>query len=180
MSTDKFKRTLSLKNDKYDKYIVHNKDDSLKTFYNCHYGTIKLFYSELEFLLKCSKYVDLDECLILYIGAQPGYRLKYLFIKEYFPNIKMLLYDPLKFDIEEDEQIIIKSGKDGWFDDDKIDEVLKIANNRKIIYISDIRISDDDHYKKELFIYEDLIKQQRWAINMGADFILLNNPNLII
>jgi archaellin len=85
----------------------------------------------------------------------------------------MLLYDPLKFDIEEDEQIIIKSGKDGWFDDNKIEEVLKIANGRKIIYMSDIRISDDDFYKRELYIYEDLLKQQRWAINMGADFILL-------
>ncbi len=167
-----FKRTISL-NDRAEKYRINNIEDSLKTFYNCHFGAIKLFYSEVEFLLKCSKYVNLDECLILYIGAQPGYRLKHLFIKEYFPNIKMLLYDPLKFDIEEDEQITIKSGKDGWFDDDKIDEVLKIANNRKIIYISDIRVDDKDFYKKELNIYEDLIKQQRWAINMSADFILL-------
>jgi hypothetical protein len=173
MQDEKFKRTISLINDKYERYYVHKKEDSLKTLYNCHFGAIKLFYSEVEFLLKCSKYVNLDECLVLYIGAQPGYRLKHLFIKEYFPNIKMLLYDPLKFDIEEDEQIIIKSGKDGWFDDNKIEEVLKIANGRKIIYMSDIRISDDDFYKRELYIYEDLLKQQRWAINMGADFILL-------
>lgn len=148
-------------------------EESSKTIENCHFGTVKLFYSELEFLIKCSKYINIDECLVLYIGAQPGFRLKHLFIKEYFPNINMLLYDPLKFDIEEDKQIIIKSGKDGYFDDDKIDEVLKIANGRKILYISDIRIADDDDYKKELLIYEDMLKQQKWAISMGAEFILL-------
>lgn len=171
---DSFSRTISLSDSSKSKnYEIDNIEDSLKTFYNCHFGAIKLFYSEVEFLLKCSKYVDINECLILYIGAQPGYRLKHLFIKEYFPKIKMLLYDPLKFDIEEDDQIIIKSGKDGWFDDDKIDEVIKIANGRKIIYMSDIRISDDDFYKRELLIYEDMLKQQNWAINMSAEFILL-------
>jgi hypothetical protein len=167
-----FKRTISF-NDPKKKYKSEEEEVYSKTLDNCHFGTIKLFYSELEFLLKCSRYINIDECLVLYIGAQPGYRLKHLFIKEYFPNIKMLLYDPLKFDIEEDEQIIIKSGKDGWFDDDKIEEVLKIANGRKILYISDIRISDDDDYKRELLIYKDLIKQQKWAVNMGAEFILL-------
>ncbi len=167
-----FKRTISSK-DPVMKYRIGNVDDNLKAIDNCHFGAMKLFYSEVEFLLKCSRYVDINECLVLYIGAQPGYRLKHLFIKEYFPDIKMLLYDPLKFDIDEDEQIIIKTGDDGWFNDDKIEEVLKIANGRKILYISDIRIADDDPYKKELLIYEDLIKQQRWAVNLGADFILL-------
>ena len=55
-------------------------EDTIKTIENCHFGAIKLFYSEVEFLLKCSKYVDINECLILYIGAQPGYRLKYIYI----------------------------------------------------------------------------------------------------
>jgi hypothetical protein len=169
---NKFKRTISF-NDPIREYKINNIEDSLKTINNCHFGAIKLFYSEVEFLLKCNKYIDINECLVLYIGAQPGYRIKHLFIKEYFPKIKMLLYDPLKFDIEEDEQIIIKTGKDGWFDDDTIQEVLKIANGRKILYMSDIRETDENAYKKEVFVYEDMIKQQRWAIKLGAEFILL-------
>ena len=65
----------------------------------------------------------------------------------------MLLYDPLKFDIEEDDQIIIKTGVNGWFSDDTVKEVLEIANGRKILYISDIRVSDEDEYIREVNIF---------------------------
>lgn len=143
------------------------------TLDNCHWGALKLFYSEVEFLVLASKYIDINECLVLYIGAQPGFRLKYLFVKNFFPKIHMLLYDPRPFDIEESEQIIIKTGADGWFSDDKIDEVLEIANGRKILYISDIRLSDDDAYVKESMIHNDMQQQQRWGVKMGADFMLL-------
>lgn len=168
----KFKRTIN-KNDSSIRYDPNDIKQSVDAINNCHFGTMKLFYSELEFLMNCNKYIDINECLLLYIGAQPGYRLKHLFIKEYFPKIKMLLYDPLKFDITEDESIIIKTGKDGFFDDDKVSEVIKIAAGRKILYMSDIRISDENFYKKEKLIYEDMIKQQKWAVLMGAEFILL-------
>jgi hypothetical protein len=143
------------------------------SLHNCHWGTLKLFYSEMEFLLLASKHIDIDKCLVLYVGAQPGFRLKYLFVKMFFPKIHMLLYDPRPFDIEEDENITIKTGSEGWFDDNKIDEVLKIANGRKILYISDIRLSDDDEYVKESLIHDDMQKQQKWGVMMGAEFMLL-------
>ncbi|ATZ80344.1 poly A polymerase regulatory subunit [Bodo saltans virus] len=143
------------------------------TLSNCHWGALKLFYSELEFIVAVSKYINIDECLVVYIGAQPGFRLKHLFIKSFFPKMHMLLYDPLKFDIEEDEQITIKTGIAGWFSDEKISEVLKIANGRKILYISDIRLSDEDDYTKEVNIHEDMQKQQKWGIMMNAEFMLL-------
>lgn len=154
---------------------------------NCHWGALKLLYSEIEFLNLVGKYINIDECLVLYVGAQPGFRLKYLFIEYFFPKIHMLLYDPLPFDIEENEQIIIKTQSDGWFSDEKIKEVLEIANGRKILYISDIRMSADDSYTKEYNIHDDMQKQQKWGIMMGAEFMLLkfrmffynSNPNEI-
>ena len=148
-------------------------DIKIPTLTNCHWGALKLFYSELEFMVHVSKYINVNECLVLYIGAQPGFRLKYLFIKHFYPNIKMLLYDPRDFDIKEDEQIIIKTSASGWFTDETIDEVLKIANGRKIIYITDIRLSDDDNYTREYLIHDDMQKQQRWGVMMGAEFMLL-------
>jgi transcriptional regulator with XRE-family HTH domain len=45
--------------------------------------------------------------------------------------------------------------------DVSLNEVLEIANGRKIIYITDIRLSDDDAYTKESLIHDDIQKQQR-------------------
>ena len=162
----------------FDDVVIH-------TITNCHWGALKLFYSELEFMVHVSKYVDVNECLVVYVGAQPGFRLKHLFIKHFYPKMKMLLYDPRDFDIKEDEQIIIKTGAFGWFTDETVDEVLKIANGRKIIYITDIRLSDDDVYTREYLIHDDMQKQQKWGVMMGAEFMLLKfrmffyqkNPN---
>ena len=140
---------------------------------NCHWGQAKLFFSELEFLLLCNKHVNIDECLVLYIGAADGYRVKHLFIKTFFPNINMLLYDPQPFHIENSSNIIVKTGKAGFFVDDTVEEVLQIANGRKILYITDIRIGDDDVFVREKIIYENIMDQQRWGIMMGADFMLL-------
>lgn len=148
-------------------------EQMIPIFQNCHWGALKLFYSELEFMLHVSKYVNINECLIVYVGAQPGFRLKHLFVKYFYPKMKMLLYDPLDFDIEEDDQIIIKTGSFGWFDDNTVEEVLQIANGRKIIYITDIRLNDDDAYTKEVLIHEDIQKQQKWGIMMNAEFMLL-------
>lgn len=141
-------------------------------FNNCHWGGLKLLYSEIEFLVLCSKYIDIESCLIVYIGAATGYRLKHLFIK-LFPNTKYLLYDPNPFEINEDENFTIKTGEAGWFGDDKIEEVLKIANGREILYISDIRITSENLYEKERLVHNNLQDQQRWGILMNAKFMLL-------
>lgn len=180
MSKDKFSRVIKMtdtimpymEEKKEDKWKVFD-DKAIPVFTNCHWGALKLFYSELEFMVHISKHIDINECLVLYVGAQPGFRLKHLYIKHFFPKMHMLLYDPLEFDIEEDEQIIIKTGAAGWFTDESINEVLEIANGRKIIYITDIRLSDDDAYTKESLIHDDIQKQQRWGIMMSAEFMLL-------
>ena len=170
-----FSRQIKFTDNKLN-YLENKDDEKLyikKYLYNCHFGSLKLTYSEIEFLVYCSKYVNINECLVVYIGAQPGFRLKKIFIDLLFPELKFLLYDPMKFDIKEDKNFIIKTDNDGWFNDDKIKEVLKIANGRKILYISDIRLSDEDLMKKEHLIYEDMLKQQKWGIMMNAEYMLL-------
>lgn len=191
----KFTRTIKL-TDPIIEYGKQGKDKSISdedilhktiipTKMNCHNGSLKLHYSEMEFLTIVSKHLDLNECLVVYVGAKPGYRLKHLMIKEFFPKMKMLLYDPEDFDIEPTDNIIIKTGTEGWFVDETVNEVIKIANGRKIIYISDIRLDDDDKYVRQNNIYEDMQKQQKWGVMMDAEFMLLkfrmfyyeDNPN---
>ena len=132
----------------------------------CHHGQRKLLFSEIEFFTYVSKFINLSECLIVYIGSAPGTHQKVLM--PLFPKCSFLFYDPRKFDFEESSNVIIKTGKDGFFSSDKVPEVLKIANGRKIIYISDIRRAATNE-----IVYEDAIWQQEWAILMGAEFIQL-------
>lgn len=173
----KFKRTIHLTTDPVIPYGTDETNETTLTFLtNCHWGALKLFYSEIEYLTIVSNYIDISKsnCLIVYIGAQPGWRIKYLYVDKYFPNTNWLLYDPLRFDIESSNEIIIKTGDDGWFSDDKIAEVLSIAKSRKIVLISDIRMTNDDNeYENEKLIYGDMLKQQRWGIAMNAEFMLL-------
>jgi|SRR3989344_5614 len=137
---------------------------------NCHWGQLKLFYTEFEFLELISQHIDLSTCLILYVGAADGSHLNLLL--EFYPMINLLLYDPNEFKIKESKNVIIKTGNDGFFSDEKIPEVLNIANGRKIVYISDIRLTDEDEYKRQKVIYNDMIIQQRWAITMSSEFML--------
>lgn len=183
---DKFTRTQKLTK---IKSIPYNSDVPKDKLYNiltaCHWGSLKLFYSEFEFLTIVSKYIDLSTCLIVYIGAQPGWRIKAMYVNIFFPTTKWLLYDPLPFEIQSSDSIIIKTNADGYFSDDKINEVKMIANGRKIILINDMRFSDPgtvrkstgdfdvDNVQREAAIYRDLIRQQRWGITLGAEFMLL-------
>lgn len=175
--TTKFSRKIKLTDPILPYNILDNsetitEENIYTSFNNCHWGALKLFYSEMEFLVKCSKYIDITKCLIVYIGAASGYRLKHLFLK-FFPNTKYLLYDPNPFEIDNDENFIIKTGSEGWFSDNKISEILEIANGREILYLSDIRISSSDSYEKEKIIHDNLQDQQRWGVMMNAKFMLL-------
>jgi Poly A polymerase regulatory subunit len=161
----------------YNGYEQFLKEQILFKSTNCHWGQIKLFYSELEFLLLVNKYINIDDCLIVYVGAADGFRLKNFFIKNFFPNTKYLLYDPMPFRIEQTNQITIKTGSAGWFDDDKIEEVLKIANGRKILYITDIRQREEEKGEQQKSIYDDMMKQQKWGIMMDAEFMLIKFRN---
>lgn len=134
----------------------------------CHWGQRKLLYTEIEFLTIASQHVNIDkkECLIVSIGAANGAHTA--LYKELFPTTQFLMYDPAYFAIKADEQFIIKTDKEGFFADDEVQEVLKIADGRKILYICDIRMKTD-----ELSIWENMKQQQRWGIDMGAEMMML-------
>jgi hypothetical protein len=157
----KFKRTIG-KKFPISEYQIKNLD---KPFYNCHWGQRKLLWTEIEFLTKVSKKIPLSECWILYIGSANGIHINILF--DLFPDAKFILYDPNRFLVKQNDRVIIKTGKDGFFDDTKIEEVLKIAKNQKIIFISDIRINPD-----ESEIWRDNLSQQRWAIKLDSEFMM--------
>jgi len=132
----------------------------------CHWGQRKLFFSELEFLTKCGKYYKFDDCCVLYIGAAPGTHTNLLI--KLFPELNWILYDPREFDINKkyiNKNVDIHTGDDGFFTDDKINDVLhnKFAKNRKILFICDMRLD-----KRQEQVLKELIDQQRWIIKMGA------------
>jgi hypothetical protein len=160
--------------DNIDEEMEHNKQSS-ETYDNCHWGQLKLFYSELEFLTIVSKKLDISKCLIVYSGAASGEKLNLLV--KYYPQGRWLLYDPNPFKVKESENFIIKTGSNGngdgpgWFNEGKIPEVLKIANGRKIIFITDIRLDDNDPYIRQKVIYNDMLIQQKWGMMMSAEFM---------
>jgi hypothetical protein len=158
-----FSRILDHKN--YNDTLDYNKYDR-KSFIKCHWGQRKLLFSEIEFLTIAKKYINFENALCIYVGAASGTHLP--IIGELFKNLKFLLYDPNPFDIKEDKQFMIKTGKDGFFTDDKINDVLTIANGRDIIFISDIRIKPNNED-----CHKDMLAQQRWSILLNAKAIEL-------
>jgi len=139
---------------------------------NCHMGQKKLLFSEIEFLNNVSKYVKLNDCLLVYVGASPGSHLNIL--KKLFPDIYFLLYDPGKINMDFKDNLIIFDGKNGFFNDSKINYILELKkkiNKKYILYVSDIRTSEA--VKDELLLWNNMIDQQRWGIKLNADFMLL-------
>ena len=178
---NKIYRTIT-KNSLKDKYKVSNIDNK-----NCHIGQKKLLFAEIEFLNYVSKYIDINDSLIVYIGASPGYHLN--IIRKLFPDKYMLLYDPLPININLDNNIKIIDGKDGFFNDNKCKDIIDYQqkiNKKYLIYISDIRTRES--FKEELSVWNDMLKQQRWGILMNADYMSIkfrlpwlneqNNENL--
>lgn len=144
----------------------YQKNDKYYPFANIHWGRVKLFYSELELFTLISQYTSLAECVCVYVGSAPGSHL--LILLELFPDLTYILYDPRDVDkrLQDNKRVIIRTGK--YFSDETIDEVLKYAKDKKIIFISDIRRTADDHE-----VMKDMVDQQRWAIKLNSDFIQL-------
>lgn len=143
-------------------------DKSVQTQLACHWGQRKLFYTELEFLVIASQYMNIDkeECLIVSVGAANGAHAS--IYKKLFPNTQFLMYDPAKFAIKPDKQFIIKTDNEGFFVDNTVNDVIKIANGRKILYICDIRLETT-----ETSIWENMKQQQLWGIQMGVEMMML-------
>lgn len=141
-------------------------EKKLKFPIKCHWGQRKLLYTEIEFLNLVSKYLKLEECLIVYIGSAPCIHLP--IILEMYKNLHFLLIDPAKFLIKESENVRIENK---YFTDETCDEVLEYSKKMKldkIIFISDIRRQNTD-----AMVLEDLQWQQNWVIKINPEFCML-------
>lgn len=143
----------------------------------CHWGQLKLFYSELEFLTICAKTLNLDECTVVYVGAASGHHTVYLV--KLFPKLKWILFDPREFFITESTNVSIFTKTDGFFRDETVQTVLDhpFVKNRKILYINDMRLGNDDaggtRGTFEDSVTSEMLQQQRWGIAMNAEKMLL-------
>lgn len=127
----------------------------------CHNGQRKLLFSEIEFITLLSKQYDLNNIIILYIGAAAGYHLTQLF--ELFPESEFILCDPNQFKFKNNNTNKIHIINE-LYTDDTIQKINDInSNNKFIALISDIRRDTDEH-----MIFNDMIKQQYWVIQANA------------
>ena len=137
---------------------------------NLHLGQIKLLYSELLFLIKCSKPGD----LVLYVGAASGYHTGYL--ARMFPELEFDLWDPGKFDIELNDNINIYNE---FFSDTSAEQYAK-RKNKRLLYICDIRSIEMGQLTKakdmegsENIVVDNMESQMRWAQIMKPAYAYL-------
>ena len=138
---------------------------------SCHWGQKKLLLSEIQFLTNVCKKLNtksLKDYAVVYAGAADGFHFPILY--NLFPELIWLLYDPGKFSKEsymhpQKQKVKIFNQ---FFTDETIKHAQQNAENRKILFISDIRVSTKDEE-----VYLDMINQARWGTSIDADFMLL-------
>jgi hypothetical protein len=135
----------------------------------CHWGQKKLLLSEIQFLTNiCIKLniKNLKDYVIIYIGSADGTHLPILF--NMFPELEWHLYDPNPF-----SKNVKKYGKNKvfiyneYFTNESINNINKKIN-KKIIFISDIRVTPKDEQ-----VMKDMIDQGKWGIDLNAEYMLL-------
>jgi len=137
------------KNQTYGKYML-----------NCHIGHRKLLCAVLLFLIECQKKINLNDCLILYIGAAPF--ISYNVIDGLYPNISWIVYDKNKFIFNKEYKNIEIRNK--YFNDDEIEKIkydFKKSNKKYLLYINDMRLNPDEES-----IFKDMIDQQLWLLKL--------------
>ena len=137
----------------------------------CHWGQKKLLLSEIQFLTKvCQKLntKSLKDYAVVYAGAAHGFHFPILY--NLFPDLIWLLYDPARFSKEagmhpQKEKVKIFNQ---FFTDETIKHAKQNSENRKILFISDIRLTPDEEA-----VMKDMISQAKWGTDLEADYMLL-------
>jgi hypothetical protein len=137
----------------------------------CHWGQKKLLLSEIQFLTKvCQKLntKSLKDYAVVYVGAAHGFHFPILY--NLFPELIWLLYDPARFSKEAHMHPQKQKVKifNQFFTDETIKHAKQNAENRKILFISDIRLTPDEEA-----VMKDMISQARWGTDLDADYMLL-------
>ena len=152
LTIDKIKGKTTYVNDEVGEYLL-----------NCHIGHRKLLCVVLEFLLECQKNnIDLDDSFVIYIGSAPGISLNVINIL--YPNLKWLCYDKNKFLIENTTNYIFVNN---YFYDSTILEAKKYfkeSGKKYFLFICDMR----DEPQEDI-VFNDMIMQQRWLLDLEVD-----------
>jgi hypothetical protein len=145
--------------------------DAYKKITNYHLGQLKLFMTELFFL---SHYYNLDNVLVLYVGAANGYHTHLM--ARLFPQFLFYLYDKSPFHkIYKDEPLPNVKLFHAYFSHQ---DAYKYKNNKKIklLFMCDMRDLDVRHTQKDKnkdsntqmdsIVMKDMEDQLEWAIIM--------------
>ena len=101
-----------------------------------HWGQLKLFLSEVEFLTTVLRDVDDKQIWFVYAGAAPGHHIQYL--SDLFPMINFELYDPNDFVVKDTAKIkthvqfFTDKDAEHWHD-------MALKKNNYVVFCSDIR-----------------------------------------
>jgi len=138
----------------------------------CHWGQKKLLLSEIQFLTRISKTLNITnfkDYAVVYIGSAAGHHLPILY--NMYPDLIWLLYDPAPFTKDvykhptKENSVFVYNM---FFTDETIKHVLQNCQNRKILFISDIRVE-----ATEITIIKDMGDQAYWGMELNAEFMLL-------
>lgn len=131
-----------------------------------HWGQLKLFLSEVEFLNKVlsDKKRDLSRKVVMvYAGAAPGHHIAYL--HSLFPEVEFQLYDPNKFVVK--DAATLKTHQQFFTDADALYWKEQVQqNNLHLVFCSDIRT--------EPATQENIIRN----MNMQLDWWKIMEPEL--
>ena len=138
----------------------------------CHWGQKKLLLSEIQFFTRICKTLNtknLKNYTVVYVGSAGGHHLPILY--DMFPDLIWLLYDPAPFSKEVMNHPTINKTVfvyNMFFTDETIKHVNDNCKNRKILFISDIRVE-----ASEVKIIKDMRDQAHWGMELNSPFMLL-------
>ena len=171
---NKFFRSFSQKYPQYDEY---GKDKILPRPITCHDGQKKLLYSEIEFYNELALYHKLNDILVVYIGS--GHGLHEPIIFDMFPELDFYFIDPIKYKFKHP----LTNNRDrfyyqqDYYTDKSYNKIIKWnreRKNKKIALICDIRTSSDDTLDiDEYDVFNNMISQQKWTIQLNSIAYLL-------
>jgi cap2 methyltransferase len=124
------------------------------------WGQLKLMLSELQFMTMYAQ----PGCLVIYIGAGPGYHIG--FLAELYPDCQFDLWDSVKFNIDNPPSNIKYYTR--YFTDN--DAKAYAQSDKKILVITDLRNLDIRQHKKnndyesmDTLVMDDMDMQAKWC-----------------
>jgi hypothetical protein len=119
-----------------------------------HHGQRKLMLTEVLYLLQ---YGHLSNTVV-YAGAAPGTHI--LLLIDLFPNLRFILWDPVKFDTRLER--IVSTGRVELHNDYFTDESAELYAGQNVIFISDIRSEVRGFEAFEQGVHQNNNDQKRW------------------